>query len=158
MIQKRRKKNWHKAKFHRRALSQLTQLMRSKPRIRADEVEIKVYSVHGHCMLSHYDTTYASALIPFRTFRRCCDDTTPRGRNRNWRIDWARCLVEKNKLLKQNGSNDERTRMSAIGPKRTLACALHMSASDPKHISDPVVSQLTGADQRSVYRAVDRVG
>jgi hypothetical protein len=54
VIQKRRKKNWHKAKFHGRALSQLIQLMRSKPRIRTDEVEIKVYMVHEHCMLSHY--------------------------------------------------------------------------------------------------------
>src|SRR5215467_10830462 len=59
-------------------------------------------------------------------------------------------------LKKQTAEANERTRKSAIGPKWTLACALHMSASDPKHMLDPIVSRLTGVDQRSVHRAVDR--
>jgi hypothetical protein len=49
-IQKRRKKNRYEAERGRRAPSHLAKLMRSKPRIRANEVEIKVYAFHGHCV------------------------------------------------------------------------------------------------------------
>lgn len=46
VIQERGEKNRHKSELGSRAFSNLSELMRRQPGIRADEVEIKVHTLH----------------------------------------------------------------------------------------------------------------
>src|SRR5215471_9406751 len=66
VIQERREKNRHKSKLGSRALPNLTELMRRQPGIRADEIEIKVHTLHRQLPPNWRTSAWRTALqMPF---------------------------------------------------------------------------------------------